>query len=192
MNTKQLLLTLGLLTLVTQSAFALRQVDKNLLYIAENKKGTPAAVEKEILLGADINVKDLEGKTALMIATRKGRLEIVNALLKVKGVDVNLQDKLDRTALMAAVINDRIEIVKVLLSVPGIKVELKGKVPTGPSSRVRYNYLSTLEFAYGKPEIEKLIKEALVKQKLAKQAQTLSTPAPVQIVVPVAPAVAAY
>lgn len=43
--------------------------------------------------GVDINVVDLEGRTALHLAAISGNISIVNILLSLKGIDPNIHDK---------------------------------------------------------------------------------------------------
>ncbi len=49
--------------------------------------------------GIDVNLKDENGRTALMIATEMREEETVEMLLKVPGIKVNLQDEKGKTAL---------------------------------------------------------------------------------------------
>ena len=58
--------------------------------------------------GANVEVKDLDGLTPLMIACRYGYLETITCLLK-HGADVTETDKEDKTCLMWAVEENRIE-----------------------------------------------------------------------------------
>jgi len=55
-----------------------------------------------IAAGADVNAKDEDGNTALMIATSRGHVRTVELLIEA-GADVNAKDKNGRTALMIAV-----------------------------------------------------------------------------------------
>ncbi|MEM4367119.1 MAG: ankyrin repeat domain-containing protein [Candidatus Anstonellales archaeon] len=68
-----------------------------------------------ILEGADINVEDEEGKSALMHVAEHGYIEVVKLLIKL-GVQVDLQDKYGQTALMHAAWNGNRETVSVLLN----------------------------------------------------------------------------
>jgi ankyrin repeat protein len=71
----------------------------------------------QILLdaGADIDIKDWQGKTALMWAAREeGHNEIVHILLRA-GADANAKDQNGRTALMLASGNGNIQTVRLLL-----------------------------------------------------------------------------
>ena len=58
-----------------------------------------------------IDAQDEDSKTALMLATDKGQLEVVNVLI-AKGADIHAQDKKGRTALCWA--NRHLEIKKAL------------------------------------------------------------------------------
>ena len=62
----------------------------------------------------DVNDKDRDGNTALLLATYQGFPEIVKLLL-AKGADVNAKNKYGDTALMLAVANGDTEISKLLL-----------------------------------------------------------------------------
>ena len=74
---------------------------------------------------ANVNDKDDDGRTALMIAAKYGYTDIVNALL-AHGADVNIKDNLGMTALMYAAENDNIDIVNALLE-HGADVNAKDK-----------------------------------------------------------------
>ena len=42
--------------------------------------------------GAELNLQDVDGSTALMCACEHGHLDIVNLLLAQPGIDANLED----------------------------------------------------------------------------------------------------
>jgi ankyrin repeat protein len=72
--------------------------------------------------GVDVNEKDRDGRTALILASMSGKLDFVDALLS-KGAQVNLADTLGgHTALHFAVQSGQIEIVKRLIS-GGVEID---------------------------------------------------------------------
>ncbi len=73
--------------------------------------------------GADINAKDSNGATALIVASLYGNLEVVRELLS-KGADINAKDHDGMTALMLASITGHVDVVQVLLA-KGADVETK-------------------------------------------------------------------
>jgi len=71
-------------------------------------------IQNLLSTGANVNAKDKDGETALMLAARDGRLEVVDLLLD-KGARVDEKNKFHSTALMQASYNVHTEIVKLLL-----------------------------------------------------------------------------
>lgn len=86
-------------------------MENNILKLTENNdiKG----VKKAIKEGADLNIKDEDGWTALMQASQRGYFEIVELLVKA-GVDVNFKNKWGITALMIAIHRQK-KIAKLLI-----------------------------------------------------------------------------
>ena len=76
-----------------------------------------SAKEIEVLIqqGADVNIKNKDGNTALIIASEKGSLDLVNILLE-GGADVQQKDGRGWTALMWASSCRNKEIVEMLIS----------------------------------------------------------------------------
>lgn len=68
-----------------------------------------------IKAGADLNVQDANGKTALMLAVGNNQIDAVKELIK-EGAKLNIKDKKGNTALSLAVINNNIDIVKELIN----------------------------------------------------------------------------
>jgi len=75
--------------------------------------------------GADVNAKNEHGNTALILAAKKGNVEMVNDLLK-KGAYVDAQNKDGHTALIVAAIYGNVEVVNDLLK-KGADVNAKNK-----------------------------------------------------------------
>ncbi|MCL2312573.1 MAG: ankyrin repeat domain-containing protein, partial [Firmicutes bacterium] len=69
----------------------------------------------------DINVKDKEGRTALILAAQHGHIQVTELLLN-SGADVNLTENFGHTALMMAVIYAHEGIVEILTKAPGIEL----------------------------------------------------------------------
>ena len=82
--------------------------------IDATKEGDKEALNTLLVKGADLNIKDNEGKTALIWAVEKENLEIVQILVGNKA-DLNIQDDSGRTALIWAVKKENLEIVQILV-----------------------------------------------------------------------------
>lgn len=68
------------------------------------KSGDVAGTERLLQAGADVNARDAEGSTLLMLASYAGDLAMVNALITA-GAEVNTQDERGWSALSRAVYN---------------------------------------------------------------------------------------
>lgn len=79
------------------------------------KKENAEETVRLIIAGADSNLQDKYGTTALIDAASRGHTEIVNLLIN-NNADVNLQDKNGATALMKAARNVQTKTVKLLKS----------------------------------------------------------------------------
>ena len=73
------------------------------------------AVARLIERGAEVDVQDSEGDSALLGAALRGNAKIVQMLL-AKGANPNVQNKVGGTALMWAAIYDREEVAQLLLA----------------------------------------------------------------------------
>ncbi len=72
----------------------------------------------------DINAKDISGSNALMVATDRGKGNVVKVLID-HGADVNVTDDQGQTLLMFALKKGRKEIVQTLLSTPQIDINVQ-------------------------------------------------------------------
>ena len=89
-------------------------INNNIKLIRSSMFGNKETVKKLLKEGADVNAKNSDGYTALILASSNGRTEIVKMLLE-KGADVNATDKYVYTALELASRNGHTEIVAMLL-----------------------------------------------------------------------------
>ena len=78
------------------------------------KKGNKEIVERLLQKGADVNLRDKFGITALMRAVSSNHKEIIERLLQ-KGADVNVKNNDGETPLMRAVKNGNKDIVELLI-----------------------------------------------------------------------------
>jgi len=106
-----------------------RDLDSLLIAAARNssgevvdKNGITQTVAGLLYQGANVNAVASDGSSALMIAARKGHIEIASTLLKWDGINVNLVGPYDETALMIAARKGHTEIVLALLNCDGIDV----------------------------------------------------------------------
>lgn len=92
---------------------AMAQDDDSYLLIASGK-GKLDMVNAMLGSGANPNVADKKGVTALMYATRKNRFQVISTLIE-KGAEVNTKDKAGWTALMVAIKKNHVESASLLL-----------------------------------------------------------------------------
>ena len=101
------------------------QIDGWILLTYAVKHGALANVQA--LLGIpqiDIDAKNTNGSTTLMVATNDSKDDVVKALID-HGADVNITDKNDWTPLMCAAKKGDLRIVQALLSAPHININSK-------------------------------------------------------------------
>jgi uncharacterized protein len=95
---------------------------KELLRAVES--GQTARVQELLRQGANLQVRDREGNTALAIAAYYDRAEIAEALL-ARGADPNVRGLNGLTPLMRAAENGNVDVARVLLKY-GAKVNAQG------------------------------------------------------------------
>ncbi len=101
------------------------------------KSGDPAKMEQFLSAGADVNARDENNDTPLIVSARHGRSAIVDLLLSKKGLDPDATNHSRCTALIGASERGYSDIVKLLLKA-GSKVNVKsadGFAPLALASR---------------------------------------------------------
>jgi ankyrin repeat protein len=83
-------------------------------FVQSADKGDLKAVQLFLAAGIDGNSQDATGSTALMVAAKSGRIDVVNKLLEQK-LNLDLQNRQGETALMLAAADNQADIVKLLL-----------------------------------------------------------------------------
>ena len=83
-------------------------------FVQSAEKGDLKAIQLFLNAGIDCNTLSAQGSTALMAASKNGRIDVVNKLLDQK-LNVDAQGKQGVTALMLVAENNQVEIVKLLL-----------------------------------------------------------------------------
>ena len=127
--------------------------DQNISLIDAVKNQDIERVNILINKGANVNLKDFNGRTPLHIASILGNVNIVKSLLAKDAIDVNAVDNLEayqQTALHLATINGYCDIVELLLTAPEVNVNAKNRFKQTP-----------LHLAVIEPEKEKCV-EALL------------------------------
>ncbi len=82
--------------------------------VSTEAKGNVEIAQLLIERGADVNIKNSEGRTALMYAAERNHIDYMNLLLK-EGAEVNVQDYQGMTALMYASESVRLNAVELLI-----------------------------------------------------------------------------
>jgi hypothetical protein len=93
---------------------AKKRAEQNPFLLGGAHIGNWTEVQEALAGGADINAKENDGATALMLAAQYGHLEVVRLLL-LRGAEVNAQDRKGATALMLASQKNQLRIVRALL-----------------------------------------------------------------------------
>ena len=82
--------------------------------ISAAERGRVKEVERLIRIGANLNTVDIDGWTALILASYWNHIEVVKLLIR-SGANLNIRDNWSRTALIMASYYNYIEVVKLLL-----------------------------------------------------------------------------
>jgi ankyrin repeat protein len=85
------------------------------LLINASENGHRKVVQALLKMGVDVNAKNKDGWTALMVASFNGHLEVMQALL-AKGADINAKRNYGGTALITAIAFGRLDVVQALLA----------------------------------------------------------------------------
>ena len=86
--------------------------------------GDLRGIDAVIRQGVNVNHQNEHGNSTLLLASERGNLNIVKALLNYSGINVNLQNSEGNTAIMSAIINGYLNIVEELLRHKDINVTL--------------------------------------------------------------------
>ena len=90
--------------------------DKNAKLFKASLEGNIQDIQIALAEGADVNIKDTDGNTALMLASaNKNHANEIVKLLLDKGADINAKDNYGQTDLILAAYNGFTEVVKLLL-----------------------------------------------------------------------------
>ena len=121
-------------------------------FIQAASKGSNNKVKEYIKFGVDIDMRDGEGRTALMNASYNKFLMVVDTLLQA-GADPNLQDKNSRTALM---MSSTVKIIDKLLDA-GADVNISNNV----GRTAIMEYLNNINFTNIIILLEKFLQKGL-------------------------------
>jgi ankyrin repeat protein len=119
-------------------------------FIEKARQGDMAAIRSLLAAGIDPNVKDDEGRTALIAAAAGGQTEIVKLLLE-KGAEVNARNQQGETALfVASGIGEGAEMVKELIKRGAdINIETGGMTPLMNAASRRQTDIAQILIEHG-------------------------------------------
>lgn len=96
---------MSLVILFSSNSFALSKAEANKVLLSVVSEGNTEGVHQMLSQGANVNVRDQQGKTPLLKAIYAGQIEVVSILLSY-GANVNDTDKEGSTALIVACENN--------------------------------------------------------------------------------------
>jgi ankyrin repeat protein len=171
MKKRQLSLVILPVLLLIFLAAPVVAADLNAALLAASLQGDAAKVQELISQGADVNTTDPDGRTPLLNAVEKGKIDIVKLLLD-KNALINVKTKAGGTPLVLAAGNNFPEIVKLLMDksidakdyLPALNLAVKNgnrdvvdvfaaKIKIGSYSS--FNDILLLAAKYGRTEIVK-------------------------------------
>ena len=97
------------------------------------------AIDLLLDLGADINAKDIDGKTILSYAVTSGSERIIKKLL-MRGADKEIKDENGKKCIDLAIENNNIEIINLLQNQNCFSRNFCGKIEYGNLRGIRYDY----------------------------------------------------
>ncbi len=111
----------------------LRKKDgSTLLHISRlMRRGNAAIIDQLIQRGANIDLVNDKGRSALFVASQDGNIDAVHSLIQ-GGADVNLSDKLGLTPLHAACQRGLVEVAELLLTEGGARIDERAKDGSTP------------------------------------------------------------
>jgi len=121
---------------------------KNALHVAVSNVTDLALFERILDRIDDINAVDHRGNTALILASYRGYVELVERMMDIVGINVNIQQQFGWTALHTAVRRNRVSTVRQLLRSDNINTDIRDIWGRKPSY-----------YAGGNPEITRILYE---------------------------------
>lgn len=151
---------------LSKKLFQIEHANKKHLLISACVEGDIASAVTLLEPHVDVNDRDLEGNTPLILACRGDFLAIVELLLKVEKITIDAQNFTGKTALMYACKNGSKKIVALLL---GKKAQTDIEDPEGNSA-----YTLTQAVAAGNPENKDDYREIIAMLRPASAAQLIT------------------
>ena len=112
-----------LLLFVLCGCVSIQQTANDSLLWDSVTRGDMDRVKKSIEIGADVNGRDENGQTALMLAIRRHRIKMATYFVE-NGADLDIRDVNGRTALMIAAEEDLFDMMELLID-KGADMQIK-------------------------------------------------------------------